>query len=101
MIVFNKIDTVKNPELIDSYLKRFRGSVAISARTGAGVGNLVKELQAALGAWRLRSLRPIFLRQSRAPSECRPRWVALEAPHPGTSVSNGERVDRVQTLAAA
>jgi len=55
LIVFNKIDAVENSELIDSYLKRFPGSVAISARTGAGVGNLVKQLQAALTAWRLRS----------------------------------------------
>jgi GTP-binding protein HflX len=55
VIVFNKIDTVENPELIESYLKRFPGSVAISARTGASVGNLVSTLQDALAAWRLRS----------------------------------------------
>ena len=42
-------------ELIESYVKRFPGSVAISARTGAGVGNLVRELQSGLAAWRLRS----------------------------------------------
>ena len=53
--MFNKIDTVENPELIGSYLKRFPGSVAISARTGTGVGNLVQVLQGALSAWRLRS----------------------------------------------
>jgi GTP-binding protein HflX len=55
VIVFNKIDTVENPELVESYIKRFPGSVAISARTGAGVGNLVQALQNALAAWRLRS----------------------------------------------
>ena len=55
VIVFNKIDTVENPELVESYIKRFPGSVAISARTGAGVGNLVRALQDALAAWRLRS----------------------------------------------
>src|SRR6185503_14092948 len=55
VIVFNKIDAVQNPELIESYLKRFPGSVAISARTGAGVATLVQELQTALAAWRLRS----------------------------------------------
>ena len=55
LIVFNKIDAIENPDLIDSYLKRFPGSVAISARTGAGVGNLVQALQEALAAWRLRS----------------------------------------------
>jgi GTP-binding protein HflX len=55
LIVFNKIDAVGNPELVESYLKRFPGSVAISARTGAGVNNLVQALQDALAAWRLRS----------------------------------------------
>lgn len=55
LIVFNKIDTLPNGDLIDSYLKRFPGSVAISARTGAGVNNLVGALQDALSAWRLRS----------------------------------------------
>jgi GTP-binding protein HflX len=55
LIVFNKIDQLENPELADSYLKRFPGSVAISARTGANVGTLVRALQHALSAWRLRS----------------------------------------------
>ena len=55
VIVFNKTDAAENPELIESYLKRFPGSVAISARTGAGVGNLVQALQDSLSAWRLHS----------------------------------------------
>jgi GTP-binding protein HflX len=55
VIVFNKVDAAENPEHIQSYLRRFPGSVAISARTGTGVGNLVRALQDALGAWRLRS----------------------------------------------
>jgi len=37
LIVFNKIDNLANREGVDSYLKRFSGSVAISARTGEGV----------------------------------------------------------------
>jgi GTP-binding protein HflX len=41
--------------LIDTYLRRFPGSVAISARTGEGVNKLVQALQDALSAWRLRS----------------------------------------------
>src|SRR3954465_369374 len=45
VLVFNKIDAVQNPEHIQSYLRRFPGSVAISARTGTGVGNLVRALQ--------------------------------------------------------
>src|SRR3954464_709289 len=55
LLVFNKIDAIENGEHVQSYLRRFPGSVAISARTGTGVGNLVRALQDALGAWRLRS----------------------------------------------
>jgi GTP-binding protein HflX len=53
--VFNKIDQLTNRELADSYPKRFPNSVAISALTGEGVGDLVRALQDALSAWRLRS----------------------------------------------
>src|SRR4029453_15780408 len=45
LIVFNKIDNLPNRELADSYLKRFPGSVAISARTGEGVNILVQALE--------------------------------------------------------
>ena len=55
LIVFNKIDHLKNRELPDIYTKRFPGSVAISARTGEGMGNLVQALENALSSWRLRS----------------------------------------------
>ena len=55
LIVFNKIDNLPNREVIDSYLKRFAGSVAISARTGEGVNTLVQALEQALSSWRLRS----------------------------------------------
>ncbi|MBV9009380.1 MAG: GTPase HflX [Verrucomicrobia bacterium] len=55
LIVFNKIDLLDQPELAGIYVQRFPGSVAISARTGAGVDQFVQALQAALGAWRLRS----------------------------------------------
>src|SRR5436305_3544670 len=55
LIVFNKIDNLPNRELADSYLKRFPGSVAISARTGEGVSELVQGLEEALSSWRLRS----------------------------------------------
>ncbi len=64
LIVFNKIDNVSNPsspgyaaasrDLVDAYLKRFPGSVAISARTGENVAGLVQTLQDTLSAWRLR-----------------------------------------------
>jgi GTP-binding protein HflX len=55
LIVFNKIDNLPDRELSDSYLTRFPGSVAISARTGEGVNNLVQALEDALSSWRLRS----------------------------------------------
>ena len=55
LIVFNKIDNLQNRELAETYVERFPGSVAISARTGEGVNKLVQVLQEALSAWRLRS----------------------------------------------
>src|SRR2546430_393451 len=55
LIVFNKIDKLPHRELVEPYLKRFPGSVAISARTGEGVNNLVQALENALASWRLRS----------------------------------------------
>jgi GTP-binding protein HflX len=55
VIVFNKIDKLANRELAETYTKRFPGSVAISARTGEDVNNLVQALQDTLSAWRLRS----------------------------------------------
>jgi GTP-binding protein HflX len=44
-----------NRELAETYVKRFPGSVAISARTGEGVSKLVQALESALSSWRLRS----------------------------------------------
>jgi GTP-binding protein HflX len=55
LIVFNKIDRLEDGELADAYMQRFPGSVAISARTGERVGELVQALQDALAQWRLRS----------------------------------------------
>ena len=55
LIVFNKIDNLENRELAETYVKRFSGSVAISARTGEGVNQLVQALESALSSWRLRS----------------------------------------------
>src|ERR1700741_1366707 len=65
LIVFNKIDNLpppspgygaaRNRELIEAYLKRFPGSVAISAKTGENVTELVRALQDSLASWRLRS----------------------------------------------
>ena len=55
LIVFNKIDNLVDRQLPETYVKRFPGSVAISARTGEGVEKLVQLLQQALSSWRLRS----------------------------------------------
>src|SRR2546426_1224798 len=55
LIVFNKIDNLPNRELAESYIKRFPGSVAISARTGEGVNKLVQALEDVLSSWRFRS----------------------------------------------
>jgi len=54
-VVFNKIDNLADRELAETYVKRFPGSVAISARTGEGVNKLVQALEEALSSWRLRS----------------------------------------------
>src|SRR5499425_1162848 len=57
VIVFNKIDNLADGaspvriELAENYTRRFPGSVAISARTGEGVSNLVRALQDALSVW--------------------------------------------------
>jgi GTP-binding protein HflX len=55
LMVFNKIDALANDDLIGVYTSRFPGSVAISARKGTGVAELVHALEGELGAWRLRS----------------------------------------------
>jgi GTP-binding protein HflX len=55
VIVFNKIDKLESRELAETYMTRFLGSVAISARTGEGVNKLVQALEAALSSWRMRS----------------------------------------------
>jgi GTPase len=54
VVVFNKIDNLPDRDLIQAYLSRFAGSVAISARTGERVDSLVHALQDALSSWRLR-----------------------------------------------
>ncbi|MGI9087185.1 MAG: GTPase HflX [Chthoniobacterales bacterium] len=64
LFVFNKVDALPNDDLVASYRRRFPGSVAISARTGAGVADLVQALQNQLEAWRMRSRFRIPLRES-------------------------------------
>ncbi|MDQ6654381.1 MAG: GTPase HflX [Verrucomicrobiota bacterium] len=53
VLVFNKIDAVGNPDLVEAYRRRFPRSAAISARTGEGVGALVQALQDEVSSWHL------------------------------------------------
>jgi len=55
LTIFNKVDLLENKELVGVYLEKFPGSVAISARTGQGLDELVAALQNALTSWRLRA----------------------------------------------
>ena len=53
LLVFNKVDAVRDADHGAAYRARFPGSVAISARTGEGVGALVQALQDEVSSWRL------------------------------------------------
>ncbi len=53
LLVFNKIDAVSNPDLVEAYRRRFPRSVAISARSGEGVSTLVQALQDEVSSWHL------------------------------------------------
>lgn len=86
LIVFNKIDNLANRELIDVYLRRFPGSVAISARNGEGVNKLVQALQDALSAWRLRSRFKIPARESALIAEIHRVGHVLELKYDGNDV---------------
>src|SRR5690349_23547787 len=83
VIVFNKIDNLPNRELVDAYLKRFPGSVAISARTGEGVNNLVEALEETLSSWRLRSQFKIPASQSALIAEIHRVGHVLELKYEG------------------
>lgn len=48
LMVFNKVDRFDRPERVQQFLDRFPKSVAVSARTGEGVAQLLGELGAAL-----------------------------------------------------
>lgn len=55
VVVFNKIDAVADPAVVESRLRRFPGSVALSAVTGAGLDVFYQELEMRLAAWRMRA----------------------------------------------
>lgn len=54
VLVFNKIDCIKDRELVQSQLRRYPNSVAISARTGEGMGSFFEQLEMDLSAWRMK-----------------------------------------------
>ncbi len=54
IVVFNKVDRVANPALVEHALHKHPGSVAISAATGEGMPELFAEIEHRVKAWRLR-----------------------------------------------
>jgi GTP-binding protein HflX len=54
IVVFNKVDRVTNPALIEYALHKHPHSVAISAVTGAGMEGLFEEIEHQVKSWRLR-----------------------------------------------
>jgi GTP-binding protein HflX len=54
IVVFNKIDRVTNPALIEHALRLHPHSVAISAATGEGIESLFEEIEHQVKSWRLR-----------------------------------------------
>ena len=48
LMVFNKIDRFDSPGLVEQFLERFPGAVAVSAKTGIGIPSLLSELGAML-----------------------------------------------------
>ena len=53
IMVFNKCDLVTDPEIVQANLARHPGCVAVSARTGEGMAQLIEELEIRLAAWRM------------------------------------------------
>jgi GTP-binding protein HflX len=54
IVVFNKMDRVVNPALIEYALHKHPHSVAISAATGEGMDTLFGEIEHQVKSWRLR-----------------------------------------------
>jgi GTPase len=64
LTVFNKIDLVTNEGAVHAQLQAAPGSVAISAKTGAGINQMIAELEHQLSAWRLRETYHVPLGES-------------------------------------
>ena len=64
LTVFNKVDRLSDPSVVMTQLSRVPNSVAISARTGQGISELIEELEHQLAAWRLRGVYRIPLSEA-------------------------------------
>lgn len=76
--VFNKIDMVEHPDLIETQLGRMPHSAAISARTGQGIDGMIEELENQLAAWRLRGTYRIPIADTAAVAEIHRAGHVLE-----------------------
>jgi GTP-binding protein HflX len=54
ILIFNKVDAVANPALVQNVLEHYPGSVAISAKNKIGIDQLLAEIQHQVRGWRLR-----------------------------------------------
>ncbi len=64
VLVFNKIDRIEDRELVQSQLRRYPNSVAISVHTGEGIDSFLEQLEIDLSAWRLKGEYRIPLTES-------------------------------------
>jgi GTP-binding protein HflX len=64
LTVFNKIDAAENRALAQAQVRRTPNSVAISAKTGEGIAEMLAELEGQLAAWRLRAAYRIPAREA-------------------------------------
>ncbi len=55
VLIFNKIDQVRDQAIVDNALDHHPGSVAVSAKTGEGIEIFLDELVIRLAAWRLKA----------------------------------------------
>jgi GTP-binding protein HflX len=86
LTVFNKIDAVGNRELAEAHVRRTPNSVAVSARTGEGIAEMLAELEAQLAAWRLRASYRIPATESALIAEIHRVGHVLEARYEGEEV---------------
>ncbi len=87
LLIFNKIDLLPQPDLVDVYLQKFPGSVAISARTGKNLDELVPALQNTLSSWRLRARYRLPVQEAALLAEVHRAGHVLEVHYEGDFVT--------------